>query len=763
MQSVSTLWNDYFNSLNRKIEYKVDIGTDVYYNENLYSIRVHSSLCGDDVFSLGKVVAKKLDITIKPKATPIPKMANVDLFVRFNGDLGPTEWIPKGKFYIDTRQKSDNKLILECYDKALMMERPFLQDETPPDFPMLMTDALDVICTRLSLTLENPEDISSTLSIEYPNELTMRDVAGYIASGNGGNFIITDTGSLRLVRPSNPASIGSVSYKNFDEINDVWQISRVTMYYDDENYFTSGDDTSDELIINNPWATQDMCDNVLSLLSGYVHNPYTCQGAYINPAAELGDAVTMGDFTGVIYTADVKYGGNITWDISSPGESVLEHEYPYEGSYSKAIKNRVGLDNEYYGVTIGRRDGLKIVKTDGENETAEAVFNTDTLAMRAKENGVMKDKIYFDPVEGTYVFDGKLSATSIEALQSLVAGSIYTDKANIAEITVDRLETSNKVLRYIHQDPSPINFIRVYEQNIEFINGFTDGAETEQIRDRKGALLYWENGDFKSTTTEITDYPVLVYKYDEQKKMKLLFDSLDDDHIPQIELGIGDGTGPLHGQGIIRKETDGVFLKYYSRDSGDLRYIKIGDDGIEMFPAIIQYAETKNFSSVTVGTTDQFMGILGATTTSRTRMVVNTHLNGTPSTDLTATLIVKLDGVQVYETSKQYQSGKKDQMLFTGILPVRSAGLSNVEIFLKTNTGTLEIGVEEFQAYMEIRGGLTEEVPPYPEINVKDLLVLNKVQDNSCEVVFPSNEDNNWDDSVSLDMINNDNVEVILA
>jgi hypothetical protein len=585
MQSVSTLWNDYFNSLNRKIEYKVDIGTDVYYNENLYSIRVHSSICGDDVFSLGKVVAKKLDITVKPKATPILKMANVDLYVRFNGDLGPTEWIPKGKFYIDTRQKSDNKLILECYDKALMMERPFLQDEAPPDFPMLMTDALDVICTRLSLTLENPEDISSILNIEYPNELTMRDVAGYIASANGGNFIITDTGNLRLVIPENSTSIGSVSYKNFDEINDVWQISRVTMFYDDENYFTSGDDTSDELIINNIWATQAMCDNVLSLLSGYVHNPYTCQGGYINPAAELGDAVQMGGFTGVIYTADVKYGGNITWDISSPGESVLEHEYPYEGSYSKAIKNRVGLGHEYYGVTIGRQEGLKIVKTDGENQTAEAVFNTDTLAMRAKEDGVMKDKIYFDPVEGSYIFDGVLSANTIISNETITQ-ALYARDGRIAKLTVDEVETSNKVDRYLSGNTNDMFFQKMFEQHLLYIEASVifDGETPleEPLADRDGNQLYWKDETYEVITIEETDYPVMVYQYDEDVKMQMSFqiDPQTGYRIPMIDLGEGDGVLPNSSKGKIYKDTNGVKLEYYKSETAEKVGFYLTDEGV---------------------------------------------------------------------------------------------------------------------------------------------------------------------------------------
>lgn len=400
MQTKPLMWDDYYNSINKTIEYKAVIGTDEYLNANLYSVTVTGGLCTDDVFSLGNVICRKLDLSIIPKETAIPKMANVDLYMRYNGANGPTDWLPKGKYFIDTRQKAKGRLNLECYDSVMKMEKPFIQDGNIPDFPMLMTDALNVICTRLGIVLDNPGAISSTLYIEYPNELTMRQVAGYIASANGGNFIITDEGKLRLVVPAIDTPIESISYKTFDEINDVWTLSRVTMYYDDESYFTAGDDTGEELIIDNIWATQAICNHILSLLSGYTHKPFTCTGAYINPAAELGDTVTIGTFTGIIFTATIHLGAVSIWDIGSPGETALEHEYPYEGSYARAIKQKVSLNTSYYGVTIDRANGIVVEKSDG---ISKAIFNSDKIEVSISDvpvfqilNGKLHGKITLD-------------------------------------------------------------------------------------------------------------------------------------------------------------------------------------------------------------------------------------------------------------------------------------------------------------------------------------------------------------------------------
>lgn len=413
MQNRSQLWDDYYNSVSKTIEYKAVIGTDEYFNENLYSVFVTGGLCSEDTFSLGNVICRKLELSIIPKATPIPKMANVDLYMRYNGTNGPTEWLPKGKYFIDTRQKANNRLNLECYDRVLMMEKPFIQTEEIPDFPMLMTDALDVICARLDLVMDNPTAINSNLSIEYPNELTMREVVGYIASANGGNFTITDDGKLRLVVPAAGTPIETIAHKVFDEVNDIWTVSRVTIYYDDENYFTAGDDTANEMVIQNIWATQAMVDHVLGLLGGYIHRPFTCTGAYINPAAELGDTVTTGTFTGIICTANVRFGAGVIWDIGSPGESALEHEYPYEGSYARAIKQKVSQNTPYYGVTISRANGLKIDKTDG---SGGFIANADMIQLNGLEGETSTPVLYVDS-------QGKLR---IKAIVEMLENSIIT-------------------------------------------------------------------------------------------------------------------------------------------------------------------------------------------------------------------------------------------------------------------------------------------------------------------------------------------------
>ncbi len=583
MQTRPAYWDAYYASPSKTIEYKVTIGTDDYLNENLFPMTVTAALCSDETLSIGNVISRKLDISIIPKATAIAKMSNVDVYMRFNGVNGPTDWVPKGKFFIDTRKKGSNRLDLTCYDSVLKMEKPFLDDGPVPDFPMPMPDAIAVICTRLGLTLDNPSAISSSLSIEYPNEMTMREVAGHIASANGGNFIITESGKLRLAVPAAGASVETVSHKAFDEINDSRTFTRITMYYDNQNFFTAGNDTGDELIISNPWATQAMCNHVLTLLGGYVHLPFSCSGAYINPVVELGDRVTLGSFVGTIMTSTVQMGANVVWDVGAPGDTALEHEYPYEGSYSRAIAQKVSLNSAYYGVNISRQNGLVIAKTDG---SAEAIFNSDKLAMRALKDGVMTDMVYFDPATGKYIFDGELSATLISALEAeinvVISNTTITNilsagTANIAELTVDRLETQTKVYNYLHSIVTDVNYIRIQGEVIQYITA-TKSAGTAQVSDRHNAPLYWTTVDKTQADTVVTAWPVTVYNYTEAVKMVLDFFNDGVNYIPRIVMGTGSGVGS-NGKAFIYKIDGGMQLTYMAYD-GTERTVILHEDGI---------------------------------------------------------------------------------------------------------------------------------------------------------------------------------------
>lgn len=324
---------------------------------------------------------------------------------------------------------------------------------------------------------------------------------------------------------------------------------------------------------------------------------------------ELGDAVSISygsldiDTTTRVITLD--YDPFHPWAISMvTGDYVPD----FTGAVSAALEARLKEGQPYYGVTISRADGIKIERSDG---ASEALFNSDVFTMRALIDGTMKDRIYFDPIKGDYVFDGALGADAI------FTESLYAEQGDIAELTVDRLSTSRRIRKYILQDTSDDNFIKVQDQYIRWITGTvvpTTGlitedddplltetglqlmeeagsAAVEQARNRFGQGLYWQrepvshsndgypldaNGKQVYATTTESNWPVMVYKYTELVKSEYAFEELNGVYVPKVILGAGDELG--YSRGYIYKDVNSFKLRYTSSAAKNVD-ITFSDEG----------------------------------------------------------------------------------------------------------------------------------------------------------------------------------------
>ena len=63
-----------------------------------------------------------------------------------------------------------------------------------------MSTAANTLAALMGITVDSRSQISNTYTIDYPaNNYTIRDVLGYIATANAGNWIITAANKLLLV------------------------------------------------------------------------------------------------------------------------------------------------------------------------------------------------------------------------------------------------------------------------------------------------------------------------------------------------------------------------------------------------------------------------------------------------------------------------------------------------------------------------------------------------------------------------------------
>ena len=371
-------------------------------------------------------------------------------------------------------------------------------------------------------------------------------------------------------------------------------ISRVTLLVDDENSLTAGDDTGMEIVASCPHATQPMVNALLQAMKGYQYQAYEAGAANIDPAAELGDGVTVGG----IYSPLSKLSddGRGYAGISSPGELEMEDEYP-SGGYITQEFNRKIAETRSTITKTSEEINLKVEGIDGRvsdiTQTVDGISLSVTSASSpdGQTTATITLKVGPNNYTGYIKLDGNVDVSG-----QLSADALYAALGEIADLSVNRLSTSRRVVKYLAGDTTDDNFIRVAEQSLEFVAGIAKST-TEQAKNPNGELIYWEadpagasigsdgypyaNGERIFTTTKQTSWPVMVYQYEEQVKRAISFESDGQYYYPVDVFGAGDNNGKQRGYLVKRQnsleltyETSlGKLLGLAARDEGYLDLI----------------------------------------------------------------------------------------------------------------------------------------------------------------------------------------------
>ena len=125
------------------------------------------------------------------------------------------------------------------------------------------------------------------------------------------------------------------------ETGDVFRVTRVNLTVDSDNYYTAGDDTGQTIEVTCPWGTQEMANSILASVQGYQYQPYTAEDALLDPAAEIGDAVTLSGVYSVISSINTVFDRACAPEISAPGSDEIDDEYPYESKERKETNRQL--------------------------------------------------------------------------------------------------------------------------------------------------------------------------------------------------------------------------------------------------------------------------------------------------------------------------------------------------------------------------------------------------------------------------------------
>lgn len=241
----------------------------------------------------------------------------------------------------------------------------------------------------------------------------------------------------------------------------------------------SGSETGRTLTALNPDGTDVMAAAILKKVSGYKHIGYEGSEALLDPAVELGDAVTVDGFYLPLIALDVTFDPMLAPDISAPDADEIDDEYPYKSPTQRQIERNMakarslitktskeimlkveGLDGKYTEVKT-TLDGLTVTDANGTTKINGSSIKTDNLYVAAANitGTLTADQIQTGSIRVGDLKDGSnyatktyvdnnagLSASEVDsAIETYIDGTSITAE-KLRGRTVELLASSNQAI-----------------------------------------------------------------------------------------------------------------------------------------------------------------------------------------------------------------------------------------------------------------------------------------------------------------------------
>lgn len=195
-------------------EVRLDIAGVTYREDSISSLTTNRQMF-DGAPSVGNCICGQLDALLTIPTASIPRNAQLIPYIRNEGE---TVWKKKSVFFVFNRDTDEatGSLKIIAYDAIYKAEESFTQPGDQGYWPRTDIQIMTEIAQRTGTTVcaDTRAIMTKRYAIQYPGiimedgtlkpdgegALTMREVAGRVASMYAGNWIIDNNGEWRLVR-----------------------------------------------------------------------------------------------------------------------------------------------------------------------------------------------------------------------------------------------------------------------------------------------------------------------------------------------------------------------------------------------------------------------------------------------------------------------------------------------------------------------------------------------------------------------------------
>lgn len=224
--------------------------------------------------------------------------------------------------------------------------------------------------------------------------------------------------------------------------------SRVVITVSDEIEYSAGTELGRTLRLICPWGTPEMAQNILSDVRGFQYQPYIAEDAFLDPAAELGDGITVNNVYGGIYTKKIRFGPRIIATVSAPEDEEINHEYPYKSKPNKVITREAKMLRASLAVEAARISAeVEDRKSAVEKLTGQLLVQAELIEARVTKTGGDESSFGWVLDKSSWT----IKANSREILKATKEGLEVYGKVTATSGKIGGFDIESNYLSYNHQ------------------------------------------------------------------------------------------------------------------------------------------------------------------------------------------------------------------------------------------------------------------------------------------------------------------------
>lgn len=270
--------------------------------------------------------------------------------------------------------------------------------------------------------------------------------------------------------------------------------SKVVVVVSDEMEYSAGTDSGRTLTLDCPWGTQKMAEDILSRIQGFQYQPYTADGAHIDPAAEIGDGFAAGNLYSGIYSKNVSHGALYTANVSAPGGEKINYKYEYKTPTQRKIERHYSEMKSTFKVQADQISAEVSARIEQGNElTSRLDIQSDQISARVTKTGGSSSSFGWELLNDSWT----VKANNTTVFKVTKSGAEVRGKITALSGKIGGFDIQSEYLSYNNQVWNGTNSRGIYIG----VNGIQCGSEANGVQITPTGNLYAENGYFRGSVS----------------------------------------------------------------------------------------------------------------------------------------------------------------------------------------------------------------------------------------------------------------------